>query len=94
MVRDNGAKWKGMLARFGSKSSVHRWLKRRFEQGVVKIKRLTRMAFPWQGRATWLAPHESALAQGLFEFMACGRQAESVVGDNGCDETSWPWALR
>lgn len=33
---DNGAKWKNLPARFGSKSTVHRWFKRWVEEGVFE----------------------------------------------------------
>ena len=33
---DNGAKWKDLPQRFGSKSAVHRWFKRWMEEGVFE----------------------------------------------------------
>jgi transposase len=35
-VLDNGAKWKDLPARFGSKSTVHRWFKKWVEEGVFE----------------------------------------------------------
>ncbi len=35
-ILDNGAKWKDLPARFGSKSTVHRWFKRWVEDGVFE----------------------------------------------------------
>jgi transposase len=35
-ILDNGAKWKDLPARFGSKSAVHRWFKRWVEAGVFE----------------------------------------------------------
>ena len=34
---DNGAKWKDLPARFGSKSTVHRWFKKWVEDGVFEM---------------------------------------------------------
>jgi transposase len=33
---DNGAKWKGLPAEFGSKSTVHRWFQTWVRQGVFE----------------------------------------------------------
>jgi len=35
-ILDNGAKWKDLPRRFGSKSTVHRWFKRWVEEGVFE----------------------------------------------------------
>jgi len=35
-ILDNGAKWKDLPARFGSKSTVHRWFKRWVQQGLFE----------------------------------------------------------
>ena len=35
-ILDNGAKWKDLPRRFGSKSAVHRWFQRWVEDGVFE----------------------------------------------------------
>jgi transposase len=132
-ILDNGAKWKDLPARFGSKSAVHRCFKNWVEKGV--IEKIIRSAgslveqnngfklyecfidgafSPARGGGDGIgktkagkgvkimvavdarglpvavssgsaSPHESTLAQELFDFMIIDELPRKVIGDKAYD---------